>query len=116
MRSITPPERSIIAPLRISKAVNSDFPSFLHFLFIPINEVENKYIAPNRLAESIIELEMINSGTLLLHFLFLASDVVRKAFDITSAELIPKSLKELLFLFETLSVFSLRKQSIGKSD
>ena len=59
-----PPESKIIVPLRTSKAVTSAFPCFIHFLFIPINEVEKKYMAPNILAESTSELDMRSSGTL----------------------------------------------------
>ena len=53
VKRIMPPESKIIVPFRTSRTVTSAFPCFIHFLFIPINEVENNYMAPNILAESI---------------------------------------------------------------
>ena len=86
VKRIIPPESKIIVPLTTSKAATSAFSCFIHFLFIPINDIENKYMAPNILAESTIELDMRSSGALWLCFQSAADDD-SIALDNTAAEL-----------------------------
>lgn len=97
MKRITAPVSKITLPLMTSKLVNAGFSSLIHFMFIPIKDVEKRNTAPNMDADRTIAFGVRASGTTWWCFHF-ASDALAIASDNTLAVLIPKSLRKASLL------------------